>query len=42
MADGHYGEIDVSHQSMQQLQLVLEGVLNSFKWSGPMQHLPSA
>lgn len=42
MADGHYGEIDVSAESMQRLQKILEGVLQSFKWTGPKHHEPSA
>lgn len=42
MSDGHYGEIDVSAESMQHLQLILEGVLQSFKWRGSKQHAPSA
>ena len=42
IADGHYGEIDVSPESMQRLQQILEGVLQSFKWRGPKQHAPSA
>ncbi|MBE0576863.1 MAG: hypothetical protein IH613_13320 [Desulfuromonadales bacterium] len=41
MADGHYGEVDVSPESMQHLQKILEGVMQSFKWRGPKQHLPS-
>lgn len=42
MSDGHYGEIDVSIESMQRLQKILEGVLQSFKWRGSRQHAPSA
>lgn len=42
MADGHYGEIEVSSESMQMLQKILEGVLQSFKWLGPKRHEPSA
>lgn len=41
MADGHYGEVDVSSESMERLQSVLIEVLNCFKWSGPKRHLPS-
>ncbi|KTT02135.1 hypothetical protein [Pseudomonas parafulva] len=41
MADGHYGEVDVSPKSMQHLQSVLIEVLNCFNWSGPKRHLPS-
>jgi hypothetical protein len=41
MSDGHYGEIDVAPESMQHLQRILEGVLQSFQWRGPRQHAPS-
>ena len=40
MSDGHYGEVDVSSESMQHLQQILDGVLQSFKWRGPRQHAP--
>lgn len=42
MSDGHFGEIDVSPESMQHLQRMLEGVLQSFRWCGPKQHAPSS
>lgn len=42
MSDGHYGEIDVSPESMQRLQKILEGVLQSFRWHGSRRHAPSA
>ncbi|WP_202905089.1 hypothetical protein [Paraburkholderia mimosarum] len=41
MSDGHYGEIDVSPESMLRLKEILEAVLSSFKWRGPRQHAPS-
>lgn len=41
MADGHYGEVDVSHGSMDKLQKILQDVLNHFNWEGSEQHLPS-
>lgn len=41
MSDGHYGEVDVSSESMKHLQEILEGVLSSFKWCGSKQHSPS-
>lgn len=41
MADGHFGEIDVSVESMVKLQTLLEGTLNSFEWRGPKQHFPN-
>lgn len=42
MSDGHYGEIDVSPESMQRLQKILEGVFQSFTWRGSKQHAPRA
>lgn len=42
MSDGHYGEVDVSAESMQHLQEILEGVLQAFEWSGSKKHSPSA
>ena len=42
MADGNYGEVDVSPESMERLKVIFEGVLQSFKWKGQKQHLPSA
>ena len=41
MSDGHYGEVDVSPDSMGLLQAILQGVLQSFKWRGSRQHAPS-
>lgn len=41
MADGHYGEVDVSPESMQHLQRILQEVLLSFRWRGSKQHSPS-
>ncbi|WP_337081594.1 hypothetical protein [Acinetobacter pittii] len=41
MADGHYGEVDVSRESMSHLQEILNKILESFKWHGPKQHKPS-
>ena len=41
MADGHYGEIEVTVESLQKLQRILQDVLNGFHWSGSKQHEPS-
>ncbi len=41
MADGHYGEVDVSPESMEKLQRILQEVLNSFQWRGSKMHSPS-
>ncbi len=42
MADGHYGEVDVSTDSMVKLHKIIISVFNEFKWKGPRQHAPSA
>ena len=42
MADGHYGEVEVSPESMTKLQEILQAVLHALKWKGPKQHTPSA
>lgn len=42
MADGHYGEVDVSPESMERLQNILQNTLDAFDWHGPKQHEPSA
>jgi hypothetical protein len=42
MADGHYGEVEVSPESMIKLQEILQAVLHALKWKGPRQHTPSA
>lgn len=41
-ADGHYGEVDISPESMQALQKILHDVLNSFQWEGMKRHEPRA
>lgn len=41
MADGHYGEVDVSPNSMEELRQIFQKVLDSFEWKGPKNHLPS-
>lgn len=40
MADGHYGEVDVSEDSMLKITTIIQEVFNSFSWIGPPQHLP--
>lgn len=42
MSDGHYGEVEVSPQSLQALCILLHDVLQSFQWKGPVQHAPNA
>ncbi|RAU43690.1 MULTISPECIES: hypothetical protein [unclassified Pseudomonas] len=41
MVDGHFGEVDVSNESMEGLQAVLNNVYRAYPWKGPKQHLPS-
>ncbi len=41
MADGHYGEVDVSLLSMESLASIFQELLNCFKWKGLKIHLPS-
>lgn len=41
MADGHYGEVDVSPSSMKSLTSIFQSLLDSFEWKGPKRHLPS-
>nr|WP_279052934.1 hypothetical protein [Acinetobacter tandoii] len=40
MANGEYGEVEISNESLGQLHEILVGVLESFKWKGPKQHKP--
>lgn len=41
MDNGHFGEVDVSPDSLEYMRDIIQRVLNSFNWSGPRQHLPS-
>jgi hypothetical protein len=41
MSDGHYGEVDVSPDSMTKVQSVFQEVIDSFRWKGPKFHYPS-
>lgn len=42
MSDGHYGEVDVSIESLHKLKEILHAVLHSFAWQGPAMNRPSA
>ncbi|MHA6891807.1 hypothetical protein [Ralstonia pseudosolanacearum] len=42
MADGHYGEVEISPRSVQALSELLHEVLQCFEWMGSAQHSPSA
>lgn len=41
MADGHYGEIDISDASMVALQGVMQDFLNSLRWKGEKKFEPT-
>lgn len=41
MADRHYGEVDVSPQSMEVLSSIFQEILDSFQWKGQKSYLPS-
>jgi hypothetical protein len=41
MADGHYGEVDVSPASMEALHSIFQKLLEAFSWKGSKVHLPS-
>jgi hypothetical protein len=41
MADGHYGKVEVSPESMKKLQRIFQETLNCLSWEGPKRHLPS-
>lgn len=41
MADGHFGEVEVSEKSLRVAQRCLQGVLDGFGWSGPRRHTPN-
>jgi len=40
LADGTYGEVEVSTDSVAQAQQVVQRVLNAYTWRGPRDHLP--
>lgn len=41
MADGHYGEVEVSSDSLKHVQECIQRVIDSFKWKGPKSHYPT-
>ena len=41
MANGEYGEVDVSVASMKEIQRIFGSILESFKWSGRKTQIPS-
>ena len=40
MADGHYGEVEISPTVLGQVRDLLQDVINSFDWDGPPRHEP--
>lgn len=41
MEDGHYGEVDVSAETLSKVREIVQDAFDSFDWSGPKVHLPS-
>lgn len=39
-ADGQYGEVSISQESMQSLKVIFDRLLSNFEWRGPKQHSP--
>lgn len=40
MADGQYGEVEVSEDSVRKAQALVQKVLEAFTWTGPVRHMP--
>lgn len=40
LADGSFGEVEVSQQSVAAAARIVQGVLDAYSWCGPSQHLP--
>ena len=40
LADGSFGEVEVSPQSVGTAQHFVQRVLDAFEWRGPTMHLP--
>lgn len=40
MADGHYGEIDVTHETLEIIRDIVQEVICSFQWEGAKEFLP--
>ncbi|WP_129232831.1 hypothetical protein [Cronobacter condimenti] len=38
--NGNYGEVDISRESLEDMRLIVQNVINSFPWAGLSQHLP--
>lgn len=40
MADGHYGEVEVSAATLQHAAECVQSVIDAFTWHGPVRHIP--
>jgi hypothetical protein len=40
LADGTYGEVKISAETVARAQLVIQQVIDAFSWRGPRQHRP--
>ncbi len=40
IADGHFAQVEVSGESLDQLQAIFQAVLQAFSWEGVPRHLP--
>lgn len=41
MADGHYGEVDVSEATLENVRQIVQGMANNLTWSGPAMFFPT-
>ena len=41
MADGHYGEVEISPVVLGQVRDLFQGIINSFEWDGYVRHEPN-
>ncbi len=41
MADGHYGQVEVSQTSLRATANLVQGTLDAFDWTGPERSSPS-
>ncbi|EPP5206661.1 hypothetical protein ACUQZ9_001525 [Enterobacter hormaechei] len=40
MGDGSYGEVDVSPETLKKIQIIIQELMNCFRWVGPKSLLP--
>jgi len=41
MADGSYGEVEVSAAALQQVAALVQQIIDAFEWTGPVRHEPT-